>query len=79
MISAFLFINTAFGFADDVVSELNKISDIVELYRVQGIYDIIAKVSSNTEEELHDTIKNQITKIDKITTTVTLIISKQQP
>jgi DNA-binding Lrp family transcriptional regulator len=78
MTSAIILINCVFPFVQDVMSELKKISEVVDAYRVEGLYHIIAKVTSKTEEELHEVIKNQIGKIDKITTTVTLIISKHQ-
>ena len=77
MVSAILLINCDFPFIEDVMADLNRISETDYVYRVDGIYHIIAKVSSKTEEELHNILKNEISKIDKITTTVTLIISKQ--
>jgi DNA-binding Lrp family transcriptional regulator len=47
------------------------------LYKVQGIYDIIARVSSDTEEKLKELISERIRRIDRITGTVTVIIAKE--
>jgi DNA-binding Lrp family transcriptional regulator len=38
------------------------------------MYDIIAKVKSDTEEDLNEIVKVRIRKIDKIKSTLTMII-----
>jgi DNA-binding Lrp family transcriptional regulator len=52
MTSAFLFINAELLFIEDVINKLKEVPEIVEVYKVQGIYDIIARVNSDTEEKL---------------------------
>ena len=42
---------------------------------MQGLYDIIAKVKLNTEEELKELVSERIRKVDKITGTVTVIMA----
>jgi DNA-binding Lrp family transcriptional regulator len=74
--SAFLLINTEFPFVHDVIGELRKIPEIIDMYRVQGMYDIIAKVKLNTEEELKELVTERIRKVERITGTVTIIIAK---
>jgi hypothetical protein len=44
MTSAFLFINDEFLFIEDVKNKLRKIPEIADVYKVQGIYDIIASL-----------------------------------
>ena len=78
MTSAFLFINAQFLFVEDVVNQLSEIPEIVEVYKVQGIYDIIARVNSDTEEKLKELISENIRRIDRITGTVTVIIAREQ-
>jgi DNA-binding Lrp family transcriptional regulator len=46
MTSAFLFINAQFLFIEDVINKLKEIPEIVDVYKVQGVYDIIARVNS---------------------------------
>ena len=77
MTSAFLFINAQFLFVEDVVNQLSEIPEIVEVYKVQGIYDIIARVNSDTEEKLKELVSERIRRIDRITGTVTVIIAKE--
>jgi DNA-binding Lrp family transcriptional regulator len=77
MTSAFLFINAELLFIEDVINKLEEVPEIVDVYKVQGIYDIIARVNSDTEEKLKELISERIRRIDRITGTVTVIIAKQ--
>jgi DNA-binding Lrp family transcriptional regulator len=76
MTSAFLFINAEFLFIEDVINKLKEVPEIVDVYKVQGIYDIVARVNSDTEEKLKELVSERIRRIDRITGTVTVIIAK---
>lgn len=78
MTSAFLFINAEILFVDDIINKLNEIPEIVDIFKVQGIYDIIVRVNSDTEEKLKELVTGRIRSIDKITGTVTVIIAKDK-
>jgi DNA-binding Lrp family transcriptional regulator len=75
MTSAFLLINSEFLFAEEVMNKLKEMPEIVDIYIVQGLYDIIAKVKLNTEEELKELVSERVRKVDKVTGTVTVIIA----
>jgi DNA-binding Lrp family transcriptional regulator len=77
MTSAFLFINAEILLIDDVINKLKGVPEITDVYKVQGIYDIIARVNSDTEEKLKELVSERIRRIDKITGTVTVIIAKE--
>ena len=77
MTSAFLFINAELLFIEDVINKLKEVHEIVDVYKVQGIYDIIARVNSDTEEKLKELVSERIRRIDKITGTVTVIIARE--
>jgi DNA-binding Lrp family transcriptional regulator len=74
MTSAFLLINCDFPFTEDVIGELEKVPEIIEVYKLHGMYDIIARVKSNSEEELNEVVKVRVRKIDKVKSTLTMII-----
>ena len=74
MTSAFLLINCDFPFAGDVISELEKVPEIIDIYKLHGKYDVIARVKSDDEETLNEIVKARIRKIDKIKSTLTMII-----
>ena len=77
MTSAFLLINCDFPFAGEVTSQLAKVPEIVDIHRLHGMYDIIARVKSDTEEDLNEIVKVRVRKIDKIKSTLTMIIVEQ--
>jgi DNA-binding Lrp family transcriptional regulator len=77
MTDAFLFINVQFLFIDDVMNKLKEIPEIIDVRKVQGTYDIIARVHSNTEEKLKELVSERIRRIDRIIGTVTDIIAKE--
>ena len=60
------------------MNKLKEIPEIVDIYIVQGLYDIVAKVKLNTEEELKELVSERIRKVDKITGTVTVIIAEDK-
>jgi DNA-binding Lrp family transcriptional regulator len=78
MTSAFLFINSEFLFTEEVRNKLKEIPEIVDIYIVRGLYDIIAKVKLNTEEELKELVSERIRKVERITGTVTVIIAEDK-
>ena len=65
-------------FTDEVMNKLKEIPEIVDIYIVQGLYDIIAKVKLNTEEELKELVSERIRKVDRIKGTVTVIIAEDK-
>ncbi len=76
MTSAFLLVNVEFPFEDDVMARLRDIPEIVDVYRVQGMYDIIAKVELDNEERLKELVSERIRKAERITGTVTIMIAQ---
>ena len=61
--------------SEKVVEELEKIDGVQEVSPVSGVYDIVARISASTEEELKS-IYMDIRKMKKVLTTITLIVSK---
>jgi DNA-binding Lrp family transcriptional regulator len=55
MTSAFLFINAELLFVEDIINKLKQIPEIVAIFKVQGTYDVIVRVHSDTEEKLKRT------------------------
>ena len=72
--SAFVLIDCDFPFSANIIEELKNIPEIVEFYRVQSIYDIIAKVDADSEEKLHEIIIRKIREIEGIKNTLTMNI-----
>jgi DNA-binding Lrp family transcriptional regulator len=49
-----VFINCHFPFSDALIEELGKLPFVSSVYRTSGIYDIIVRVNSLTEEALSE-------------------------
>ncbi|WP_455368377.1 Lrp/AsnC ligand binding domain-containing protein [[Eubacterium] cellulosolvens] len=74
MPASYVLINTEIGYEDAVVKQLRETAHIVESYVVYGVYDIIAKVEADTMEEIKDIITSKIRRLEKVRSTLTMIM-----
>ncbi len=74
MATAFVLINAEIGAEAEVLSELKPIPEVREAHLVYGVYDIIAIVETSTLQELKDTISFKIRHLDKVHSTLTMIV-----
>lgn len=75
MISAIVLVNCRFPFDTRVVDELNKVAAVSHVYRTSGIYDLIVKVTADTENVLRKTVSGDIGAIRNVNSTVTMVIA----
>ena len=73
MVSAYVLINCDMGSEEDVISHLKTIDGVKEVHGTFGAYDIIAKIESDNQETLSDTITQKIRKIERTRSTLTLM------
>lgn len=78
MPTAYVLINCDLGSEEEIIRELKKMPGTIEVSGVYGVYDIIAKVSSDTMEKLRETITWHVRKIDKVRSTLTMIVIEGQ-
>ena len=78
MKSAFVLINCDLGKEEDILYALRTMSQIKEAHGTWGVYDIVAKVVSETGESLRETITWKIRKIPSIRATLTLMTIEGQ-
>jgi len=69
---AYVLINCDLGSEKTVISSLKTVDNVTEVHGTLGLYDIIAKVESDSEEKIQKTVTNVIRKMPKIHSTVTL-------
>ncbi len=74
---AFVLINAEIGAEDEVINALNKITNVVEAHVVYGAYDIVAKVSAESMNRLKEIITWKIRRLDKVRTTLTMIVMEE--
>lgn len=74
MATAFVLINAEIGAETEVLKELKGIQEVKEAHMVYGVYDIIARVETETMQELKDVISWKIRRLDKVRSTLTMIV-----
>lgn len=75
MSSAFVFLNCDLGAEPAIIDEMNKIAGVSEAVRVSGVYDIVAKVSEESRENVVKLVK-KIRGIASIRSSLTMIIAE---
>ena len=75
MPSAYVLIVCELGYEDQTVSDLNTLAR-VDAIRLAGAYDIIAKINAESTESLSKIIGLDIKKLDRILSTLTLIVNE---
>jgi DNA-binding Lrp family transcriptional regulator len=73
MPTAFVLINYEFGSEKETISKLKAVPGVIEASEVNGVYDIIIKITSDNLGNLKDTIRRRIRTIDTIRSTMTLV------
>ena len=76
MPSAYVLIICELGYEDQTVNILNTLVGI-DATRLAGAYDIIAKVNAESTESLSRIIGLDIKKLDRIKSTLTLIVNER--
>jgi DNA-binding Lrp family transcriptional regulator len=77
MPSAFILINCDFKSVEEVIGELRKISEVIQVNPVEGVYDIVSRVEAKNEEELRKIVL-RIRYFDNVISTLTMIISRDE-
>ena len=75
MLSAYVLIVCELGYEDQTVNDLSALTG-VDATRLAGAYDIIAKINANSTGSLSRIIGFDIKKIDRIQSTLTLIVNE---
>lgn len=74
---AFVLINTEIGSESDVLKTLKKVEGVKEAYTVYGVYDIIAKITSETMDKLKELVTWHVRRLDKVRSTLTMIVIEE--
>jgi len=72
--TAFVLINAEIGAESEVLNGLNDVSEVKEAHMVYGVYDIIARIETETMQDLKDIISWKIRRLDKVRSTLTMIV-----
>jgi len=78
MAIAYVLISCDLGFEAEIIDELKHIDNVKEAHGVFGAYDILTKLESDSMEHLRDTITWKIRKLNRVRSTLTLIVPEKQ-
>ncbi len=83
MPTAYVLLNSDLGSDESIVNEVKEIlaaeSEVnYDVQGVYGVYDIILKITTNNAEELRSIISNKIRKINKVQSTLTMMVIEEQ-
>jgi DNA-binding Lrp family transcriptional regulator len=71
---AFVLINAEIGSESQILESLEKVANVKEAYTVYGVYDIVVKIEAETMEKLKDIVTWHIRRLDKVRSTLTMIV-----
>lgn len=78
MPTAYVLINCDLGSEEEILKELRRLNEVVELSGVYGVYDIIVKIRGDSMDKLRETITWHVRRIDKVRSTLTMIVIEGQ-
>ena len=78
MPTAYVLINCDLGSEDNIIKELKKLPEVVEVSGVFGVYDIIVRIRSDSMDKLREVVTWNVRRIDKVRSTLTMMVIEGQ-
>jgi len=78
MPTAFIFINTEPASMPEVLEKVKAVEGVEEAEMVYGVYDIVAKVKTETMDQLKQIITYNIRMLAHVLATQTLLVVRQE-
>ena len=75
---AFVFINTEAASMPEVLKKIKAVEGVKEAEMVYGVFDIVAKVKTETMDQLKQIITFKIRMLANVLTTNTLLVVRQE-
>ena len=77
MSNAFVFLNCDIGTEPAILNEITDIPGVSEAVQLSGVYDIVAKVSEQSREDIAKSVR-KIRTIANIKSSLTMIVSEEE-
>ena len=83
MPTTYILINSDLGSDVEIIQKIKQILDNesgvkYEVQGVYGVYDIIVKITANSMDLLRSIITNKVRKINKVYSTLTMMVIEEQ-
>jgi len=76
MPNAFVLLNVEMGREENIIRDLKNLGEVKEVFRVYGVYDIIAKVESDTMDKVKEIIVWKLRNLKGVKSTLTLMVTE---
>ena len=73
--SAYVLINCDLGSENETIEKIRKIPEVVDVYRVFGVYDIIVRITSDNMETLREIITWKVKKLDEVRSALSMVVT----
>lgn len=70
---AYILINSELGREADIISVLENVKEINNIYSLYGIYDLIVEMEAETMDLIKEIVFNKIRRLDHVKSTITLL------
>ena len=77
MLNAFVFLNCNIGTEPIILNEITDISGVSEAVELSGVYDIVAKVSEGSQEDIAKSVR-KISAIANVRSSLTMIVAEKE-
>jgi hypothetical protein len=77
MLNAFVFLNCDVGTEPTILNEITDISGVSEAVQLSGVYDIVAKVSEKSRDDIAKSVR-KIRTIANIKSSLTMIVAEKE-
>jgi hypothetical protein len=77
MLNAFVFLNCNIGTEPIILNEITDISGVSEAVELSGVYDIVAKVSEESQEDIAKSVR-KISAIANVRSSLTMIVAEKE-
>ena len=75
MSKAYVLISGKLGLEKQIVDKLKTIQNVTDAHGTLGTFDYIARVEADSEDQINQTILENIRKLDEVNSTITLMAS----
>jgi DNA-binding Lrp family transcriptional regulator len=77
MLNAFVFLNCDIGTEPAILNEITDIFSVSEAVQLYGVYDIVAKVSGESREDIAKSVR-KIRTIPNIRSSLTMVVAEEE-
>ncbi len=74
MAKAYVLINAEMGSEADVINSLKELQEVSEVYAVNGAYNVLCCLQTESMEQIKTTLSWKIRRLDKVKSTRTAIV-----